>query len=374
MESQNSTSELTIEEFSSLHEMFDSNKMMTVLSDHGRIVFEIINFVFVCSIVGIFGITSNVLNIAIFYNQGFNNSANIGFFALAISDMSCLVALQWASVCMNPLFGASGVPWHPLEVMYLSGAWPHVCFSRITSFITVYITAERYLSIALPLKVKHIVTPKVTTVLICLIYAINLMTLIPEYATSYLGWRYVLRFNKTLIALVFTSSRNCVEGMVYVLHSLLGISSFGGVIVFTSLLIGKLGQSSEWRKEVTSEQRRRESMSNREQKMVKMILLIACALILCYTPGAVISMATFIVGPEFNIRGIHINICEATWSVAFSFQAINSSINIFFYYTMSSKYRQTFNEIILRNVYFFKKYFTRKRLVTVTSDSSDLRP
>lgn len=322
--------------------------MTDVLSDEERTVFEIVNFASICCIVGMFGILANIANLIVFSTQGFKNTVNIGFFGLAISDMICLITLLWASVCMNPLFTASGMPWFPLEVMYLSAAWPHVSFSIITSWVTAYVTAERYFSIALPLKVKSIITPKTATFSVCLIYLVNLVTLIPEYTTSYLGWRFDASKNQTRIGILFTSSRSSVEGAVYVLHSVLGIASFTGVILFTTLLVIKLRQSARWRQEATSSSNKTGAMSGRDQKTVKMVLVIACVLIACYTPGAVISLAAFIVGPEFNVRGSYVNIAEAMWSVAGSFQAINSSINVFFYYSMSSKYKQTFHEVILK--------------------------
>lgn len=322
--------------------------MSAVLSDVETSIYEMVNFMFVCPIVGTFGILANIINIVIFYKQGFKNTVNIGFFGLAISDLICLLALQWAAFCLNRLFVLSGIPWYSLEVMYLSGAWPHIIFSRITAFVTVYITAERYISIAFPLKVQNIITPKRTAFILCLIYFLNIATLFPEYATSYLGWRFVPSKNKTLIGIIFTSSRIYVEGIVFVLHSLFGMASFLGVIILTTLLVSKLQQSSNWRKEVTSNYNKLIEISNRDKKTVKMVVFIACVLIACYTPGVIIALATFIVGPEFNIRGHFINICEAMWSIAVSFQCVNSSVNIFVYYTMSSKYRQTFNDVILK--------------------------
>lgn len=322
--------------------------MAHVLSDEGRTVFEVVNFVFISSILGMFGIACNIVNVIIFYKQGFKHSVNVGFLGLAISDIICLLTLQWSSILLNPLLASSGFPWYPMEVMYLTGAWPHTCFSRITSFITVFITAERYFSIAFPLKVKHIITAKTAALLVCLIFLVNVATLVPEYATSYLDWRFVPSKNKTLIGILFTSSRTSVEGVVYVLHSVFGMTSFAGVILFTVLLVTKLKQSSQWRASVVSSHIRGETVSNRDKKTVKMVALIASILIACYTPGAVIALTTFIVGPEFNIRGEYINICHAMWSIACACQCINSTVNIFIYYSMSSKYRQTFAEIICR--------------------------
>lgn len=321
--------------------------MAFVLSNRGTIIFELVNFVCICSIVCIFGIVANIINVVIFCKQGFKNTVSIGFLGLAISDLICLLTLQWGSICMNPLLTSSGVPWFPPEVMYLSGGWPHVCFSRITSWITVYVTAERYLSIALPLQVKQIITPRKVIIILCLICFVNVSSLFPEYATSYLDWVFIPKRNKTLIGIVFTNIRTRVEGVVYVLHSILGMASFGGVILFTALLVIKLRQSSQWRQNVTSSNNKNEAISRRDQKTLKLVVVIASVLIACYTPGAVIAIAAFTVGPEFSVNGAYANISDAMWSIACVFQAINSSINIVFYYSMSSKYRHTFDEVIL---------------------------
>lgn len=326
--------------------MLSEARLTAFLSDKDRVVSDVVNLVCICCIIGTLGIIANCINMTVFYMQGLKNTVNMGFFGLAISDTICLLSLIWGAICMNPLFVISGIKWFPMEVMYLTVAWPHVCFSRITACITVYITAERYLSIAIPLKVKDIITPKTTAVVLCLIYLINLATLVPEYATSYLGWRFFPSRNETLIGILFTGSRKSVEGIVFVLHFTLGIVSFVGVVLFTTLLVFKLGQSSDWRKKATSDHSKREAISARDKKTVKMIVLIACVLIVCYSPGAMISLGTFIAGPEFSIRGRYVNLCQAMWTTAYIFHSVNSSVNIFVYYSMSSKYRDTLREFL----------------------------
>lgn len=316
------------------------------LSEEGRVMFEIVNLVCICSIVGMFGIISNIINIIIFYKQGFVNTVNIGFFALAISDIMGLIMLEFGSIIMNPLLHSIGIPWLPLEIYYLLIAWPHICFAKITSYITIYITAERYFSIAFPLTVKHFITPKTTTMIMCLIYLGNLIILTPEYATSYIGLKFVPGRNKTLMGILFTEAKDSVEGVVFILHFMLGIVSFVAVVIFATLLVIKLRQSSEWRKGVTSSNIKREVVSNRDKKTVKMIVLIASVLIVCYTPGAFFSMVTFVGGPAFSIRGNFVNVCEAMWTVAYIFHSANSSVNIFIYYSMSTKYRNTFHEVM----------------------------
>lgn len=325
-----------------------NSEVVTVLSTEDRFVFEVVNYVTLCTIIGLFGIASNIINALVFFKQGFNNTVNISFFGLAISDMFCLVTLEWVCICLNPLFVASDVPWMSLEVQYLTGAWPHVCFSRITSLITAYVAAERCLCIAIPLKVKQILTPRRTTAAIIVIFFVNLVTLVPEYATSYIGWKLYPSRNATLLGLVFTSDRKYVEGLVFVLNSILGITSFSAVIIFTVILIVKLKYSSAWRKKVSSQHEKLEHVSHREKKTMKMVSIIAIILIVCYTPGTIISMTTYVVA-EFHLLGGYVNICMVTWSFVFVFQAINSSVNIFLYYFMSSNYKVVFDELFFPN-------------------------
>lgn len=315
-----------------------------ILSPAQLEVIHLINFVTLCGIISLFGIVANVISMVIFYRQGFTNTINISFFGLAVSDLCCLVMLLWVGMCLNPFVSRSGVPWVPLEFQYLTGSWPHITCGRITSYITVYITAERCLCIVVPIKIRQITTPMRTTVIVCVIYTVNVVPLIPEYATSYFQWKYFPDMNRTLLSITYTRSRSHVEGLVFFLNSILGSTSFVAVIVFTTILAFKLQSTSKWRSMVTSIGNQQKHLLKRDKKTVKMIVLIASVLIVCYTPGAIISMTTF-VEPEFYLGKRYVNICAAMWSFGFMFQAMNSSVNIFLYYKMSSVYRQSFHDL-----------------------------
>lgn len=319
-----------------------SDNEANILSDWQLEMFHVINFVTLCGMISLFGIAANIINIIIFYKQGFKNSVNISFIGMAISDLLCLLALLWVGVCLNPLVAKTDVPWIPLEFQYLTGSWPHITCGRITSYITVYITAERCLCIIFPLKVKQIITPRRTTISICVIYFVNIVPLIPEYSTLFLEWKIFPFWNRTLLSISYTSSRHHVEGLVFFLHSIMGLTSFLAVVLFTTLLIIKLKRTSEWRREVTSGSD--DHVNSRDKKTMTMIATIACILIVCYTPGTIISMTTFVL-PDFYLGKRFVNICAAMWSFGFLFQAINSSVNIFLYYRMSSVYRSYFGEL-----------------------------
>lgn len=321
------------------------NDKKGLLTDKQRETFDIVNFVVLCTMIGLFGITTNIINIIVFFKQGFTNTVNISFFSLAVSDLCCLVTLLWVGLCLNPLLANVGLPWNPSEFQYLTGAWPHIICGRITSYITAYVTVERCLCIIVPLKVKEIITPGRTALAVCLIYILNIFTLVPEYATSYFEWRFFPDTNRTLLTMAFTKSRQKVVGVVFFLSSVTGLTSFAVVVVFTAVLVLKLRHISKWRKDAVVGADNSGSLAGRDRKTMKMIVVISSILIVCYTPGTMITMATFL-EPEFMLQRRYQNMCFAMWSVAFVFQAVNSSINIFLYYKMSTRYRETLDQML----------------------------
>ncbi|KAH9508390.1 hypothetical protein Btru_055073 [Bulinus truncatus] len=318
------------------------------LSDHDRVVIEVITYVFLCGGVSIFGIVSNVINMVIFYRQGLKTTMNISFFSLAVSDTCSLVTLFWLFICMNPLFENSDVPIISREIQYLSGGWPSFCFARITSFITSFITAERCLCIISPLKVKHIITPRRTISIITFIYIFIFISTIPEYASSYIAWKYHPGRNQTLLGLVFYDNREDVEGLGFVLNALLGTFSYILVVLFTAILVCKLRRKNNSPTKICLKPDKPVILTNRK-KAVNMVLVIAVVSIVCSTPSIFFSFVSFF-EPEFSILGGYCNIFHVVWSFGFVFTGINSSVNAILYYQMSTKHKSSFHDL------FFGKY------------------
>ncbi|CAL1528438.1 unnamed protein product, partial [Lymnaea stagnalis] len=315
-----------------------------IVSDVVRSLFELVNYVFLCNLFCVFGIVSNIINIAVFYEQGLKNTMNISFTALTISDLCSLVTLLWFNVCLNPLLLHSDVPMMPSEVQHLTGGWPHACFAMVTAWATVYITAERCLCIIAPLRVKQLVTPRRAKAALGFIYFVMIVSLLPEYTTTYMEWKFYPDTNRTLLGLVFTPDRPSVEGLTFLLYAIYIMVSFIVVILLTALLVINLKQKTKWRKESTFDHKQSDNISNRDKKTIKMVIVIAGVLIVCFTPSVIISVIVFAV-PGFTVVGRYANFFFIAWSFGFLFDAINSSVNIVLYYTMSSKYRQTFHQL-----------------------------
>lgn len=113
------------------------------------------------------------------------------------------------------------------------------------------------------------------------------------------------------------------------------------IVVLTLILIRKLWQKSTWLKTANVGQEWSESLSNRDKNTMRMVVLISSILIACYIPAAFLCIGTFC-HPEFSAVGQYSNLYYFLWAFATLFENINSSVNIFLYIKMSTKYKQTF--------------------------------
>lgn len=316
-----------------------------LISDRDRQIIEVVNAVSITSSICVFGCVTNVINIIVFCKQGFQQTMNITLLAITISDLCSLVTLLWAVTCVNPQLVDSPIPIAPKEIQYLTGSLPHICFARITSWITVYITAERFVCITFPLQVKQLITPRKTTVIIMIIYIAMIASFSPEYITCYFEWKFFEERNRTLIGLAFRGSRKSMEGLIFFLSTMSGLVSFISVSVFTILLVVQLKRKSKWRTTANLDPSASLKITARDRKTIGMVVMIAGVLIASYTPSVLTSLVT-VVEPELSIVGRYVNACFVSWSFTFIFDALNSSINIFIYYTMGSKYRETLHQVL----------------------------
>ncbi|CAL1530416.1 unnamed protein product, partial [Lymnaea stagnalis] len=315
-----------------------------VLSDGSRKIYEIVNLEFLCIPIALFGIVSNIINITIFYKQGLRYTVNIGLTGLAISDLGSLVVIEWYNVCFNPFFAESGIPLVLFEFQHLTAGVPHLCFTRITGWITVYITAERCLCIVTPLRVKRLLTPARSALIICSIYAFTALTLLPEYMSMYIDWKFYPESNRTLLGLIQNSSKQNLNGLTSFLYGVYMLVVFAAVGLLTAILVAKLKRKSLWRRAAASDANQSGAVSSRDAKAMRVVISIAISMIVLFTPSVLITIYTF-VEPEFGISGALSNVFLVAWSFALLFEVVNSSFTIVLYFFMSSKFRKCFHEL-----------------------------
>ncbi|XP_012939250.1 neurotensin receptor type 2-like [Aplysia californica] len=307
-------------------------------------VLIIVLYVVALGIICLFGIIFNAINIYVFFKQGFKDTVNITLFSLAVSDMGNVVTLLWMSVCFNPLFAKSVLPMVYYDLSYITSGWPHTIFARISSLITVFVTFERCLCIALPLKVKAIITPRRTIYVIVSIYIGVAACAVPAFYSVSLGPKHDSEVNMTMLGIVYTANGVFIEGISLYISSVSQVASFISVIVFTVILVQNLLIKSRWRKS-SSSSAKQESLSNRDMKVVKMVLSIAVIFIVGLSPS-VANIFTILAVPEFNYYGEYHQIYLILWAISFLLVTTNSAVNIFVYYYMSSKFKEILDETL----------------------------
>uniref|UniRef100_A0A2C9LT04 G-protein coupled receptors family 1 profile domain-containing protein n=1 Tax=Biomphalaria glabrata TaxID=6526 RepID=A0A2C9LT04_BIOGL len=309
------------------------------------LVFTLVNNSCVSTGVGLFGMIANALNMAVFYRQGLSSSINISFFFISISDTFTILFIQWANICFNPYIDNTRAPLFYAELYYITGGWPSGLCCRITLYITVYVTTERCLCVLFPLKIKNMMTPTRTKTIIAFICVFNAVTLVPEYSSIYLDWYFNKVRNETILGVAFRSNRDQTQGVTWLLHVVLTVVGLFSVIVLTSVLVIHLRRQTKWRMKNSAENKLRPTLTSRDRKSVVLVVAVATFVVISYIPLTSVSLVTVFVS-EFYIGGKLFQIFRDTWAMIMLVGMTNASANIFIYYGMNSKYRQTFRELL----------------------------
>ena len=138
--------------------------------------------------------------------------------------------------------------------------------------------------------------------------------------------------------------------MLYFICSFTGPSCFCFVIVLvsTSILVSRLRQNLEWRNEA-AKQSATDSGTSKEQKAARSVVVICTIFIICFIPN-VIALVASLVYPKYDLRDPYLgNLSRLVFIFSMLFQGANSSVNIFVYYRMSTRYREVFVELFSRD-------------------------
>ncbi|XP_059146733.1 uncharacterized protein LOC131934666 [Physella acuta] len=182
----------------------DSDWMMgDPISDDVLKIVMFVNYGVIVGVISSTGVIFNLVNIAVFLKQGFRDPINISLVGLAVADTGGLVCLIWMSLCYNPLVVDSLERLDLVGIQHITAGWPHVCFTRITGWLTVFITFERYLCIAFPLKVKAILTPRRTVIVVVLTFSTILASAVPVYVAIHIDAVFNFKANQTTFTIVY---------------------------------------------------------------------------------------------------------------------------------------------------------------------------
>ena len=118
------------------------------------------------------------------------------------------------------------------------------------------------------------------------------------------------------------------------------------VTIGTIFLVAKLRQSADFRKSTAVA--RPQKISTKDKTVSNMVIAICVIYIVCLSPN----VGTFLVStayPQFHsFNPMYRNIAQFALDVSLIFQSICSSINLFVYLKMMSKFREIFNTVFFR--------------------------
>lgn len=288
--------------------------------------------------VSFFGFLFNLVNIAVFIKQGSFDSVNVPLLGLAVSDAGASLSLFVYSLQYSLLFSQHFGFVDLTSVMNLTVLWPHVLFTRVTCWITVFITFERYLCIALPLKVKIIINRKRTIAAVVAIFVVMVTSVAPVLIACRLGSVDIFS-NFTMLSIIYSAECWFVENIVVSFNAFAEIAAFIGTALLTFALVEKFTERTTWRRN-TSTSADYSQISDRDRKVIKMVIIISTTFILSYTPSVCATICLAISKDYVNIR--FTNAVSILWAIALFTESINSMITIFVYMRMSSRYRMVF--------------------------------
>ncbi|KAL8597546.1 hypothetical protein ACOMHN_033417 [Nucella lapillus] len=320
------------------------NNPDNIVSEQVEKVSHKVGFVML-QILFLIGGPGNVINMAVFFKQSLKDRVNLLLFSLSLADEIFLVLCMlltaeeyfWERSGMSPL------------VKFITNSkillfWG-TCF--VSFVLSAIIACERCYCVVRPLKYQTLMTTRTMAFIIVAVYAVIL------------GLRFVIVF-RYHVACVYDPDTG-IESTVFThtefylrhidLIDNLDSIFFGAglpviiiivVITTTAITITKLRQAMAWRSETSS------TLSPREVALTKMLIGTSVLLIICGIPSCLFRVACVFL-PEVNTGGRNHNFYLMCLWVTEIFLYINSSFNIFIYYVMGSRYRETFWSLFKRN-------------------------
>ena len=319
-------------------------------------IFSYLNYVFkliVNPTLGLVSIFLNIINMKVFYKMGLSDGVAQNFFILALSD--CLAAVtslvnstaHLARTIIRSFIGYGGVE-QVIHIVF-QGSYYSLPFPQNYSLITtVVIAVVRCCCVAMPLKVKHLIT--VRRQLAAILFLSGIATSVLVYVLAPLKLFQVLNMATNTTEAYFSGAR----WQTYTIFN--NISCYGSfTICITCVIIlsTSLNKASRFRDSSTTSTSISMSYSNisaadpkakerlRNVRVVRTVVLVCIIFIVCNVPTIVMYllmayMEGFGPGGKYYLAQVF-NIM-----VAEMFLLISGCLNTFIYVLYNTRYRDIF--------------------------------
>ncbi|RUS71104.1 hypothetical protein EGW08_021137 [Elysia chlorotica] len=333
------------------------------LDERSRRIAEIIMEYVVCFSVGLLGIVTNILVITVYAKQGFRESVAISMTTIAVWDLIKSIAgvmERFSGILRiwNPAMAAS---WARISVVAFNYL---ICFSSyVTSVMAAYVAVERCLCVSVPLKVKWLLTPRVTLTACLVISFVVFGCFAVMFGIYDVVWEWSATFNATVAVYKKNAFYIKHDEPLFAYYNLSGIiwplAAFVVIVVATIIIIYKLRQGSKFRAAQSSASsltftpglemqeksgKQGQQLSNRDRQVVKMLLVIIIIYIASLSPRISLYLAKHLIYDLYFLRRYH-DLFKFVLYWLWLSDLVNGAVNFFVFYNMSSSFRLTFKAL-----------------------------
>lgn len=328
--------------------------MDVILTKYILQIFNFPEFLYFMSVVLFSGIVANGINISVFAKMDLQDSTNISLLALSISDFLVLVLSLLIYLTCYPELQDVDLVFSVTHIGVFILARPYYCFKRISNLIMAFITCERCLCIIQPIKVRDIITPRRSIVILVAIGVTMAITTTPLYMASFYKFALNSVKNKTSLALFYTYCILEMESLATSISFTLAMLTLAWVVACTVILVSGLKRNSVWRAQA-SDTLTTSKIYIRDKKVIKMVSILLIIFIAAFYPECAVLIAQAI-EPELSLSGKYRNLHVLLLRVTETMICVSMSVNIIIYLKMSSKYRQAFKLCFCKANGFCLKY------------------
>ena len=300
---------------------------------------------------------ANVFNMAVFYKQGLKERVNLCLFALSLADELYLIQILFFYGEQVHLQFTTSESFGPLmRFMVNNNLVGFFGFYFVSQVLSAIIASERCLCVLSPLRSQTLLQTKTMAVIITGVF----LVVVGFYFVMAQRYRVGCVFDPTSNTAMYTlipakfylqheQLINYLDGFVYGA----AIPGFVVVVVTTTTIITamKIRQAAAWRASTSSasgSSSSSSSISPQELALTKMLIGIAVLFIVCVSPVALFRLAWLFL-PEMNLGRRNHNFYATGLWIMEALSCVNSSFNFFVYYTIGSRYRETFRSLLGRN-------------------------
>ena len=297
---------------------------------------------------------ANVINMAVYYKQGLKDRVNLCLFALSLADELFLIhSMLLFGEQIHVQFTTKERFGPMLRFITNNNLAGFFGFSWVSQFLSAIIATERCLCVLSPLRFQTLLQTRTMAVIITAVY----LVVVGVYFIVATRYRFGCVFDPSSN----TTHYITVAGEFYKKHQQIikyldsfvygaGIPVVMIIVVTTTTITTamKIRQAATWRagssSASSSSSASLSSISPKELALTKMLIGVSVLFIVCVSPFALFRFVWLFL-PEMDIGRRNQNFyLTGIWTLE-SFSYVNSSFNIFVYYTMGSRYRDTFRAL-----------------------------